>query len=179
MRKIYIFYKIFRSYLRILFFKIIYGKQFKVDLKKKVYLGEGTNIDIGKNGKLIIKGNFNCRNYNNFKVTEGILEIGDDVFFNNGNSINCRENIIIGNNTIFGEGIKIYDHDHSIVKNTLIKNSDFKEMSVLIGGNCWICSNVIILRGSQILENTVISAGSIVKRKKESRIESFNNNPTL
>lgn len=166
MNKVYILYKIFRSYLRIIFFKIIYGKQFKVDLKKKIYLGKGTNIDIGKNGKLIIKGNFNCRNYNNFKVTEGILEIGDGVFFNNGNSINCRENIKIGNNTIFGEGIKIYDHDHSIVKNALIKNTGFKKMTVLIGENCWICSNVIILRGSQILENTVISAGSIVKRKK-------------
>lgn len=165
MQKLYFFYKIFRSYLRIIFFKFLYGKRFQINLKNKIYLGKGTNIEIGKNGKFILKGNFNCRNYNNFKITEGILEIGDGVFFNNGNSINCRDNIVVGDNTIFGEGIKIYDHDHNIVKNSLIKNSGYKKMRVSIGDNCWICSNVIILRGSIIEEDSVINSGSIVKRK--------------
>lgn len=164
MEKIYFFYKIFQSYLRIIFFKILYGKRFQVNLKNKIYLGKGTNIEIGKNAKFILRGNFNCRNYNNFKITEGVLEIGNGVFFNNGNSINCRESVKIEENTILGEGIKIYDHDHIIGKG-LIKNSGFKKKEVLIGKNCWICSNVIILRGSKITENSIINSGSIIKRK--------------
>lgn len=168
MDKVYFSYKILRSYLRVIFFKILYGKRFEIDLKRKIYLGEGTNIEIGKNGKLILKGDFTCRNYNNLKVTSGTLEIGNEVFLNNGNSINCRSYIEIGNNTIFGEGIKIYDHDH-IIENGLVKKNEFKILKVIIGENVWLCSNVIVLRGSNIKNNSVIPSGTIIKREKEKK----------
>lgn len=42
---------------------------------------------------------------------EGV-KIGDNVFFNNGTSIAAKEKIEIGDNCIFGENVKIYDHNH-------------------------------------------------------------------
>ena len=41
---------------------------------------------------------------------EGV-KIGDNVFFNNGTSIAAKEKIEIGDNCIFGENVKIYDHN--------------------------------------------------------------------
>lgn len=163
MEKVLKVYKIFKSYLRIIGFKIIYGSRFKVNFTKKIYFGKNTNLFIGRDGKFLIRGNFICRDNNHINIKSGILKIGNNVFFNNGNSINCHENIYIGNDTILGEGIKIYDHDHNIESKKLIKDSGFRKEKVKIGNNIWIGSNVLILKGTQIEDNCVIGAGSIIK----------------
>lgn len=177
MEKLYFFYKIFCSYLRILFFKVLYGKRFQFNLKKKIYLGKGTNIEIGKNGKLILEGEFTCRNYNNFKVTSGTLRIGNAVFMNNNNSINCRENILIGENVLLGEGIKIYDHDHILKQKELIRNTGFETKKIKIGNNIWICSDCIILKGTVIKNNSIIGAKTLLKNNNiETNLVVFNKN---
>ena len=40
--------------------------------------------------------------------------IGNHVFFNNDCSINCKDEIIIGNNCILGENVRIYDQNSII-----------------------------------------------------------------
>lgn len=89
--------------------------------------------------------------------------IKEETFFNNGCSISCQGKISIGRNCLFGEGVKIYDHNH-IFKNIpeLIVNQGFKVGEVFIGNNCWIGSNVVILKGANIGDNCVISAGCII-----------------
>ncbi len=47
---------------------------------------------------------------------EAQLIIGDNVFMNNYCSINCLDEIEIGENTLFGEGVKLYDHNHQHTK---------------------------------------------------------------
>ena len=42
----------------------------------------------------------------------GTLIIHENVFFNNYCSVNCLGRIEIGENSIFGEGVRIYDHNH-------------------------------------------------------------------
>lgn len=163
MEKIFLLYKIMRSYLIIFKYKLIYGKRFQINLRGKVYFGKNTEIKIGEKASLIIENNFNCRDNNNFNITSGICTIETGVFMNNGNSLNCREEIFIGENTIFGEGIKIYDHDHIFTRGELVKNTGFKASEIKIKENVWIGSNVIILRGSTIGKNSVIGAGTIVK----------------
>lgn len=44
-----------------------------------------------------------------------------------------------------------------------VKAMQFKTAPVEIGNNVWIAANAIILRGTKIGDNVVISAGSIVK----------------
>ncbi|MES2278855.1 MAG: acyltransferase [Bacteroidota bacterium] len=93
------------------------------------------------------------------------LIIGGNVFFNNYCSVNCLEKIHIGDNTLFGEGVKIYDHNHAystvngIVK---IEKSEFKTAPVVIGANCWIGSNVTILKGVTIGDNVIIGANNLI-----------------
>lgn len=102
----------------------------------------------------------------NFKVyieDEGILEIGKNCFFNNGCSITARKKISIGNNCIFGENVKVYDHNH--VYKDLTKSVDkqgFVSSDVVINDGCWIGSNVVILKGVHIGSHCVIGAGVVV-----------------
>lgn len=113
-------------------------------------------IFFGKN--ITIRGKLNVR-----ISKDAYIKIGNNCFFNNNCSINAKKSIVIGDNCLFGESVKLYDHNHIYnLKNKLIKNSGYKIKEIKIGNNCWICSNVIILNGSIISNNCVISASSIV-----------------
>lgn len=157
--------KYVKSILKNVGYKIIYQNKIKLNIFKVISY-KNFILDLSKGSSLIFEGKATFRNNNNIKISGGKLKIGRNVFFNNGNSINCRSEIIIGENTLFGEGVKIYDHDHKYKDTSqLIKNQDYNEKKIIIGSNVWIGSNVILLRGSIIGNNCVISAGSIIKGK--------------
>ena len=130
-----------RNYIRLIYYKTIFGNKLKVG--KKVSARKSFNIRIGERGK---------------------LEIGDNCFFNNNLSISVMDNIKIGDNSIFGENVKIYDHNHIFnIEETLIKDSGYKVKEVSIGTNCWIGSNVVILKGVSIGNNVVVGANCLIK----------------
>jgi acetyltransferase-like isoleucine patch superfamily enzyme len=98
-------------------------------------------------------------------VPKAELIIGNNVFFNNYCSINCLDKIIIGENTQFGEGVKMYDHNHTytFTNDTLdVARDKFKTAPITIGKNCWIGSNVTILKGVTIGDNVVIGANNLI-----------------
>lgn len=114
--------------------------------------------------KLTIAPNTIFRRFANILVMEaGELQIGSQVFFNNSVSINCLGSVKIGNNSLFGENVKIYDHNH--VFDSLQKNIAAQGMNigkVCIGNNCWIGSNVTILKDVVIGDNSIIGAHCLV-----------------
>lgn len=94
----------------------------------------------------------------------GKINIGKNVFFNHDCSVtSVGAKISIGDGTLFGENVKIYCHNHCY-KNALlsIKEQGFSSAPVNIGKNCWIGSNVIILKGVNIGDNVVVGAGCII-----------------
>lgn len=93
----------------------------------------------------------------------GQLEIKRGVFFNCGCLIGCRDHIIIGENCLFGPNVKIFDHNH-IYKDALkpIKQQGFTTSPIKIGDNCWIASDVTILKGVTIGNHCIIGAGCII-----------------
>ena len=91
------------------------------------------------------------------------VEIGSNCFFNNDCSINANKLVKIGDGTIFGENVKIYDHNHRFANlSTAIKEQGFSVGEVVIGSHCWIGSNVVILKGTIIGDNCVIGAGVVL-----------------
>lgn len=103
---------------------------------------------------------------NNFRVSlsdKARLKIGDGCFFNNDCSINVKKSVEIGKNCIFGENVKIYDHNHKFNRREKkIKDQGYSCAKIEIGDNCWIGSNAIILKGAKIGNNVVVSAGAII-----------------
>lgn len=128
-----------RIFFKLAYYRIKYGDRLK--LGKKVHFRKGFIINISKNGK---------------------LEIGDGNFFNNYCSINCRDYIKIGNNNLFGEGVRIYDHNHVFnVKNVDIEKS-YKTHPIVIGSRNWFGSNVVVLSKAKIGDNNVFGANSVL-----------------
>jgi acetyltransferase-like isoleucine patch superfamily enzyme len=114
------------------------------------------HISIGRNCHF--RGGFWIR------IRGGELKIGEDVFANRGLSINVHKRIEIGAHTIIGEDVKLYDHDHEFRdKGRLIRDQGFFSEAITIGENCWLCSNVVILKGTTIGRGSVIGAGAIIK----------------
>lgn len=105
-----------------------------------------------------------CLNSSKGNHRQGLINIGNGVFMNNYSSIISRSSVTIGDNTIIGENVKIYDHNHRFnLKEKNIKDQGFTESPVTIGENCWIGSNAVILKGVSIGNNCVIGSGVVVR----------------
>ena len=90
----------------------------------------------------------------------GRVVLGDDVFFNDFCAWHARKSITIGDGTIFGENVRIYDHNHRFADPTTpIKDQGYSEAAVSIGKHCWIGSSVTILKGVTIGDNVVVGSG--------------------
>lgn len=95
----------------------------------------------------------------------GILEIGEHVCINRGVYIAARKFVSIGSKCEIGPNVVIVDHDHDFNAIGGISAGIYKEQSTIIGENVWIGANAVILKGSQIGNNCVIAAGSVVSGK--------------
>lgn len=108
----------------------------------------------------------NVKARDDFKIHighSGKLNIGKSCFFNNYCSINCLGNIQIGSDNQFGENVFMYDHNHQYLDKTkLISEQGYKIGNIKIGNNCWIGSNVVILKDVEIGDNVVIGAGCVI-----------------
>jgi len=122
----------------------------------RLILKKASIVSVGKS--------FNFRKLLTIRANKGArIDIGDNVFFNQNCSINCHNKISIGNNVQFGEHVLIYDHDHAFNRQTGVIPGEYKVSPVCIDDNCWIGSNVTILRGTCIEAGSIIGAGVTVK----------------
>lgn len=129
-------------HIRYLFFKAIYGNRFCAG--KHTTWRKGFSVMINKGATIFI---------------------GKDCFFNNYCSINALHSIVIGDGTIMGENVKIYDHNHKFGNiNIPLKEQGYSIGKVTIGNNCWIGSNVVILKDVTIGDNVTVAAGTVVAR---------------
>ena len=92
------------------------------------------------------------------------MKIGDNVFFNNSCSINCHDVVTIGDDCLFGENVKIYDHNHRFnLEGVSCRESGFTQCPIQIGNNVWVCANTVICKGVCIGDGAVIAAGVVVR----------------
>lgn len=149
----------------LLFRSLPSGEQ--INVHKSFRMGSSRRLDLSKESSITIKDNVFMREFCNVVVgRNAILRIENDVFFNNYCSINCIEKIFIGEHTLFGEGVKIYDHNHQYITHPVftVAKDKFVSSPVTIGKNCWIGSNVTILKGVTIGDNVIVGAGCLIHK---------------
>lgn len=162
-------------------------KKQRMILEKHPQVSLGNSLKLGINNhftlypkikKFIIGDHVSFRNYIHIIVQNGAtLEIGNNVFLNNQCSITCLDKISIGENTLFGENVKLYDHNHSYQRtenNLKISHSEFTTVPIIIGKNCWLGSNVVVLKGVEIGDNCIIGAGCVIHKDIPANSTIFN-----
>jgi acetyltransferase-like isoleucine patch superfamily enzyme len=141
-------------------------------------VGQGT---IRFNGRVVLgcypaAFYFNGYTYLEARSPGSIIEIGDEVYFNN----NCvlvsdGPGIFIGKKTMLGAYCQIIDSDfHDLHPDRRI-NGVAKTGRVVIGENVLIGSNVKILKGVRIGKNAVIANGAVVTRSVPENAVVFGN----
>jgi acetyltransferase-like isoleucine patch superfamily enzyme len=120
-----------------------------------IYLGYnsttkfGKSISMGPGVNIIVKDNAS-------------LAIGEGTYFTSDMHLEVVKKVEIGNDCAISWGVTIIDDNHHQLINEDGKvDSDSSEVE--IGNHVWIGCNVTILKGTQIGNNCVVGAGSIVK----------------
>lgn len=144
------------------------------------YIKNPAHIEIGENTK-VLRG---CH----LIASRGFIKIGRDVHLNrnvilyserststitigNGTEINdgagfygCGK-ITIGEKTLLGPGVKVIAYNHNYADaHTPIKEQGLTPGDVVIGDNCWIGANAVILSGVTVGNGVVIAAGAVVNK---------------
>ncbi|HOP31323.1 MAG TPA: acyltransferase [Spirochaetota bacterium] len=123
----------------------------------------GPNIHIGKN--VVMVGADGCRTTLTtvaFGGTEGSIKIGDNVLVMNGVRVSSANEIIIGDDCMLANFCYIMDADwHDIYDRT---SSPGKTAPVILERGVWIGDSAIICKGVRIGENSIVGAGSVVRK---------------
>lgn len=148
------------SAIRFCFLKILCGGRLTVSLIER--FSPNSVFEMSRNARVVLGKRIRVHSESKIKVRDKAqLSIGNDVAFNYGYVIVCRECISIGSGTEFGPSVYVYDHDHDY--HAGLKSGRYKTAPVQIGKNCWIGANTVILRGTKLGDNCIVGAGSVIK----------------
>lgn len=163
-KKNYLFNFFMPNFFKIFYNDIVFGANIKINVCT-IFNGEGKIII----GKMCTFG-YKLGGFNKYGVVEiqarsksSKILIGSNVSTNN-NVFICAENLIeIGDNTLIGQNVSIFDHDaHNIIPNKRKTIGDIGK--VVIEKNVWIGNNVVIMKNSHIGENSIVATGAVVNR---------------
>ena len=149
--------------------KVKFGKNLNLYGVPIIFRKGGSQMNIGEN--CTIKSSFlsnlvglSQRTIIVTRTEEAKINIGNNVGIS-GATIYARKSISIGDNTLIGGNVKIFDNDFHPVE-VEARNLDIKEKigtrEVFIGKDCFIGCNSFILKGTKIGDGSVVGAGSVV-----------------
>jgi len=102
-----------------------------------------------------------------------IIKIGEKIAMSDFVHISAIKYISIGSGTLIGSKVYIGDHSHGHYKDIKICEQEkdiipslrplADEKEIIIGKNCWIGDGAVVLAGTEIGDNCVIGANSVLK----------------
>lgn len=138
------------------------GKGFYFGRNIKIELRFARGCSIGK--RFTFKDNSIITSRGNLRNKSGYLSIGNNVGFSENCCIYLRGDVTIGNDCIFGPGVKILTDSHTKSVDGLWRLGIPVNRNVVIGNNVWCGANVTLMPGVRIGNNVVIGAGSVVTK---------------
>ena len=111
---------------------------------------------ISEKGIVIFEEGVKVKPAATISVRGGTLTVGKNTFINTGSQIACWNRIRIGSDCAIGIDVIIRDTD----------GHGKEGKPVIIHDHVWIAARVIILKGAEIGENSIVGAGAVVTGKK-------------
>lgn len=158
------FVNYFPGRLGILLRRLLYKKRLKY-LGKNLFTEVGFKVTCPQN--IILGDNAHFMRGCSLNSCTGTIEIGKNFSINQNVDINSSDGgeILIGNDVSIGNNVVIRASDHIYKdRQKKINESGHAPGKIIIEDNVWIASNCVILRGVTIKKNSVIGAGTVVKK---------------
>lgn len=137
---------------------------------KRVTIGRNFHLDgwvsIKGPGRVVIGDNVRIGGFTTpwtFK-RDAVIEIGDNVFLNS-TRFACADNIKVGNYSLLADCRVMDTNFHSEDPNFRHGFYDTPE-PIIIGRNTWITIQTVVLKGTTIGDNTILSPNSVVSGAK-------------
>jgi len=110
----------------------------------------------------------------NLRVHEGVrfrgihnLSMGDHVQIGVDDFLQCTGGLELGDRVMLGPGVKIWSVNHVFDDPDIpIDEQGYHEEKVVIGASCWLGAEVFVFPGVELPEGCVVSAGSVLTKKK-------------
>lgn len=157
--------------------KIVIGRNSKINCLKNlklngglVRIGENCELDCLSLEGLIIGRGFKLGGSSKILCTGSIqtlgkgIRIGDFVGIGEFAFIGGAGGVKIGDDCIIGQYFSVHPENHNFKRlDVKIRDQGTTRVGINIGKNCWIGSKVTILDSTNIGDNCVIAAGSVVR----------------
>jgi acetyltransferase-like isoleucine patch superfamily enzyme len=138
---------------------------------------DDVSVTVGRKTRiydLIITGKGHVEIGENVEIRKMYIHVGEnakliidnDCFFGMDVKISCAESIVIGTGTLISPNVIILDNDHNI-NDVNLKDSGLVSTQTKIGTNCWVGASSVISRGSQLADNSILGALSLLKGNTE------------
>lgn len=94
------------------------------------------------------------------------IYIGENSHIN----INCcvwageESKIILGDNLLMGPGVSIQADNHGTYRDEVMMQQKTVQKDIVIGNDCWLCSNVTVTAGVHIADGVIVAAGAVVTK---------------
>lgn len=156
------------------------NKHFLRSLRRKFLMFRHQNLKIEYGavivGRFVINGkgsiliSKNCRLINTSLNVEGVLKIGENCFLN-GTTIVAMKSVIIGDDCLLSDAY-ITDTDFHNIEPELrrLPPGEKTKRPVVIGRNVWIGDRGVVLKGSEIGDNSVVGSNAVIRGVIPSRV---------
>ncbi len=151
--------------------KVDLHKSSKLILKSRVNFGSQSTPASSPNiASLILKKEAIAEFGESVVIGGGVLvfvkkkarfKIGSNSYITSDTHIECMNNIEIGNGCAISWGVTIIDDDHHSI-NYEGNHQSKKNHSVILGDKVWVGCNVTILKGTEVGDNSIVAAGSVL-----------------
>jgi galactoside O-acetyltransferase len=144
--------------------ELMLPKKVRIDWRRVILTGN-SHLSLGENA--LVSGTLQCQK------NGARLDIGENFFLGAGSKVVSTVDVQIGSHVMISHNCYITDTDGHSLKASVRRHdvpnrwAGFKDWSVVesssvkIGNDVWIGSNVIVLKGVQIGDGAVVSAGSV------------------
>lgn len=119
-------------------------------------------IELGGNAELVFKGRATISNGVALTVL-GKMVVGDNFISNDNLYVSCHDEIILGDDVLFGWDVHLFDSDNHVIIN--VDGTEKTEHApIRIGNHVWVGAYAHFLKGASVSDDSVVAYKSLVTK---------------